>query len=93
MVEPIRPGINIRCFRNSEEIAEYIGESPRNIARLVLNEGLPAWKRKGKGAWRATDFDLDWWLCMQREKYLEEKKKDAQAEIQAQTKKKAFKIV
>lgn len=86
MVNPIT-GVNVRCFRNAEEIARYIGESPRNIAKLVIDEGLPAWKRNGKGSWRATDFDLDYWLCSQREKYLPEKIKDAQEEIKKRNKK------
>ena len=67
----------VRCFKNAEEIGEYIGESPKSIGQLVAEEGLPAWKRKGCGAWRALDIDLDDWLVRQSEKYLKQSKPDA----------------
>ena len=68
----------VRCFRNSEEIGEYIGESSRIISKLVLDENLPAWKRKSSGPWRALDVDLDLWLIGQRKKYLPRRMDDAQ---------------
>jgi hypothetical protein len=81
MVEKIRD-IETKCFRNSQEIAKYIGESHRNIASLVIEEQLPAWKRNGKGPWRAIDYDLDRWLIAQRHKYLSENIKSALEEIE-----------
>jgi hypothetical protein len=60
----------VRCFRNAEEIAEYIGENPKAVNQLVADEGLPAWKRNGKGPWRALDLDLDQWLIGQARKFL-----------------------
>lgn len=63
----------VRCFTNAEGIAEYIGESAKQIAQLVRDEGLPAWKRNGIGPWRALDIDLDQWMVFQARKYLGEK--------------------
>ena len=59
----------VRCLKSAEEIADYIGESSKMINQLVLDEGLPAWKRNGSGPWRALDIDCDAWLIRQREKY------------------------
>lgn len=65
------------CFRNACEIGEYIGEDPKRINQLVIEEGLPAWKRNGMGPWRALNLDLDNWLCQQRTKYLPRSRQDA----------------
>jgi hypothetical protein len=62
----------VQCFRNAEEIAEYIGESPKTLNQLVADEGLPAWKRNDKGPWRALDIDLDQWMIGQARKNLGE---------------------
>ena len=67
----------VKCFRNAEEIGEYIGENPKYINQLVLEENLPAWKRRGCGPWRALDIDLDQWLVGQRQKYMPTRKNDA----------------
>jgi hypothetical protein len=32
------------------------------IRYLVENEGLPAWRRCDKGAWKAIDVELSEWL-------------------------------
>lgn len=73
-------GRRIRCLRTTEEIAEYIGEGARAIGKLVLDEGLPAWKRNGCGPWRAIDIDLDNWMWTQRQKYFGRRMLDAQNE-------------
>lgn len=67
----------IQCFRNAEEIGKYIGENPKYINQLVVDENLPAWRRNGCGPWRALDVDLDQWLVGQRSKYLRQSKHDA----------------
>ena len=69
---------DIVCFKNAEEIGKYIGESKNSITQLVLEEGLPAWKRNGCGAWRALNIDLDKWLVTQRNKYLSRSIEDAE---------------
>lgn len=69
----------VKCFRNSEEIADYIGENPKTINQLVEFEDLPAWKRNGCGPWRALDIDLDRWLVSQRMKYYPHARRDASA--------------
>ena len=75
-------GRRVRCFKNAEEIAEYIGENGRQIGRLVLEEDLPAWKRSGGGAWRAIDLDLDGWMLRQSRKYRPSARKDAEKDSQ-----------
>jgi len=65
------------CFKNAEEIGEYIGESRNSITQLVIDDGLPAWKRNGCGPWRALNVDLDQWLIGQRSKYMPRSKQDA----------------
>ena len=65
---------NVICFKNAEEIANYIGESKNSITQLVHEEGLPAWKRHGTGPWRALNIDLDKWLVNQRDKYFHNRK-------------------
>jgi hypothetical protein len=69
------------CFKNACEIGEYIGENPKYINQLVLEEGLPAWKRNGTGPWRALNLDLDNWLMQQRTKYLPRSRQDAAFQI------------
>ena len=66
------------CFRNAKEIADYLGEHERAIPKLVIEEGLPAWKRKGEGAWRALDWHCDVWLLGQAAKYKPQAGADAQ---------------
>lgn len=55
------------CLRGAKAICEAVGENPKEIVRLVEVKGLPAWKREGKGAWRALPEDLQSWLRMQRD--------------------------
>ena len=69
MAEPMTEYRNIVCFKSAEEIAQYVGEDPKRINHLVADEGMPAWKRKGIGPWRALNIDLDKWLVAQRDKY------------------------
>lgn len=80
MAEPVRRGV--QCFRNADEIGEYIGESGRVVPRLVLEENLPAWKRNGTGPWRAIDLDLDAWMVQQSRKYRPRSVNDAQNDPQ-----------
>jgi len=54
----------------SKEIAAYIKEDHRQIKRLVKNEQLPAFKRSGKGPWKALVDDLNAWIKTQRDAYL-----------------------
>jgi hypothetical protein len=69
---------NVVCFKKAEEIGKYIGESKNSVTQLVLEEGLPAWKRNGCGPWRALNVDLDMWLVGQRKKYLPRSVVDAE---------------
>ncbi|WP_419663221.1 hypothetical protein Dvar_36250 [Desulfosarcina variabilis str. Montpellier] len=69
---------SVVCFKNAEEIGKYIGESKNSITQLVLEEGLPAWKRNGCGPWRALSVDLDKWIISQRNKYLTRSVVDAE---------------
>lgn len=77
MVESMNDFKRVVCFKNAEEIGEYIGESRNNITQLVIEDGLPAWKRNGCGPWRALNVDLDQWLIGQRSKYMPRSKQDA----------------
>jgi hypothetical protein len=59
----------VKCLNTAEEIAKFIGDNPDRIKHLVENEGLPAWKRSEKGAWKAIDIELSEWLLRQSRKY------------------------
>jgi hypothetical protein len=37
------------CVCGSKAIGAVIGESPREVGRLVAEQGLPAWKREAGG--------------------------------------------
>ena len=65
----------VACFKGAEEICGYVREEPRDIAKLVIEEGLPAWRRGDNGTWRALNIDLDKWLQKQRSKYISTSKK------------------
>ena len=65
----------------ADEICGFVREEPRNIRALVLEEGLPAWKRNDNGVWRALNTDLMHWLVGQRKKYLKGSKLAAQKEL------------
>lgn len=66
------PPTKIICFRGAVEICEYIKEDPQIIVQLVEHENLPAWKRNGKGPWRALNIDLDSWMVYQRSAYIKD---------------------
>ncbi len=56
------------CIRGAKAICEAVGENPKEIVRLVEEQGLPAWKRDNKGAWRALPDDLVRWLKKVRDR-------------------------
>lgn len=58
------------CLKGARAICESIGENPKNINELVRVHGLPAWKRVGKGNWRALQEDLLVWMREQRDRSL-----------------------
>ncbi len=60
------------CLCGAKAIALAVGENPREIGRLVRTLGLPAWKRGGRGLWRALPRDLEAWLQVQRDRHLAE---------------------
>lgn len=62
----------IRCLKGAEKICEFVQEDPKQILHLIKQENLPAWKREGKGPWRALNIDLWYWLLAQRNKYLKD---------------------
>lgn len=58
------------CLRGAKAICEAVGENPKEMVTLVRVKGLPAWKREGKGPWRALPEDLQCWLRAQRDRSL-----------------------
>jgi len=76
--------VDIVCFKGAEQICGFVKEDPRQILHLIDAEGLPAWKREGKGPWRALNVDLMHWMAFQRNKYL----KDTPAFVKTETSKK-----
>lgn len=46
----------------SQEICAAVGENPKEMVSLVNKHGLPAWKRKTHGTWRALPEDLKRWV-------------------------------
>lgn len=74
------PG-DVKILKNTTEIGKYIQEDKNSINDLVKSESLPAWKRNGKGPWRALTVDLDNWLIAQRNKFLARRIEDADAEL------------
>ncbi|MGE4553079.1 MAG: DNA-binding protein [Desulfovibrionaceae bacterium] len=67
----LEPGGPVLCYKGAKAICEAIGENPRELARLVRQSRLPAWRRHERGAWRALPEDLLHWLRRQRDAYLE----------------------
>lgn len=57
-------------LKGAKEIAEAGGFCWKQITTMVKDEGLPAFKRKGKGTWLAVPDDIAKWVKDQREKYL-----------------------
>jgi hypothetical protein len=66
------PFLRCECLKGAEEICKFIKEDVNCLGYLVECEELPAWKRNGKGPWRALDIDLMFWLVVQRKKYIGE---------------------
>ena len=60
------------CLRGARQICEAVAESPRSILHLVRHEGLPAWRARPGGVWKALPEDLRDWLARQRDKSLAE---------------------
>ena len=59
-----------KCLKGAEEIGEYIKESGKEIPRLVIEEGLPAFRRNNKGPWRSYIPALDAWMEQQIKKHV-----------------------
>ena len=71
---------NEEALFGAKVIAKIIGESPRDIGRLVDEEDLPAWQANGpKSTWKALRSELHIWLVCQgkrcRQKRIERRKK------------------
>lgn len=64
--------MTIICLKGAKQICEAIGESHKEIMHLVVEEGLPAWKRRGRGGWRALPDDLRDWVRKQRDRNIAE---------------------
>ncbi|MEF2146188.1 MAG: DNA-binding protein [Desulfovibrionaceae bacterium] len=58
------------CIKGAKAICHAVGENPKEIVRLVREDGLPAWKRKDRGAWRALPEDLAEWMRKQRNRHM-----------------------
>ena len=58
------------CIRGAKDICAAIGENPKEMLKLVEEQSLPAWRRDGRGAWRALPEDLRIWLAEQRDRNL-----------------------
>lgn len=71
MVNTTEPVI-IECLKGATEICDFIKEDPKQIAILVKDESLPAWKRGENCTWRALNIDLYYWMIQQRKKYLKD---------------------
>lgn len=67
-----QPPVKIECLKGADEICAFVKEDPKNIANLVRDEQLPAWKRSQNGHWYALNVDLYQWLIGQRNKYLKD---------------------
>ncbi len=64
--------LKIECLKGADEICAFIKEDSKNIANLVRDEQLPAWKRSQNSNWYALNVDLYQWLIGQRNKYLKD---------------------
>jgi len=57
-------------LKGAAAIAKAIGENRNDIPSLVENEGLPAWRKGGKGPWKARPASVDKWLEEQERKHV-----------------------
>lgn len=64
--------LKIKCLKGAEEICKFVKEDPKQIFRLVQEEGLPAWKRSDRSCWRELNIGLYKWMVGQRNKYLKD---------------------
>lgn len=60
------------CLKGAKAICEAVGENPKEMMSLVRKEGLPAWKRAGRGGWRALPDDLQEWVRKQRDRNIDQ---------------------
>lgn len=58
------------CLCGAKAICDAVGENPKEIVKLVQEYSLPAWKRGGKGTWRALPEDLIQWMRDMRNRNL-----------------------
>lgn len=63
------------CYKGAKAICEAVGENPKEIVKLVDEHELPAWKRDGRGAWRALPEDLELWIKRQRDQSYQKRKR------------------
>lgn len=61
------------CVKGREAICEVVGENWKNFLRLVEQEGLPAFRSRPGGQWKALPADLLNWLKAQRDRCLGER--------------------
>lgn len=54
----------------AKAICEAVGQNYKEIARLVREEGLPAFRRGGRGQWLALPSDLAAWIRLERDRSL-----------------------
>lgn len=55
------------AIKGAAAICEAVGQSRKDIGRLVRDKGLPAFKLDGKGNWIALPNDLADWLHKERD--------------------------
>ncbi|MEW5775012.1 MAG: DNA-binding protein [Thermodesulfobacteriota bacterium] len=58
------------CIKGREAICEAVGENWKHFTRLVEEEGLPAFRARPSGQWKALPADLHAWLKAQRDRCL-----------------------
>lgn len=59
-------------LKGAKAICEAVGQDHKQISRLVRDEGLPAFRRGGKGKWLALPSDLARWIKVERDRELGE---------------------
>ncbi len=58
------------CIQGRVAICEAVGENWKHFLRLVEQEGLPAFRSRPTGQWKALPADLMVWLRAQRDRCL-----------------------